>query len=384
VVTAFGGVYALFCAARIDLSVPLVYPLLAYVLGRLLLIGLGRARPAPMRPLVPAAVLAVLLVFLVGFRAALNVTDSNVIDVGYAGVIGADKLAKGDPLWGHFPKDNPYGDTYGPVVYAAYVPFEQLLPWSGRWDQLDAAKAVALASDLACLLLLFGIGRRVRDSATGIRLAFLWAACPFSLLVLNTNSNDGLLAALLLAAIAVAGSGAARGAWLALAGWTKFAPLALGPLFLMHGRREARGPYLVGFGVVTVLAMLVVLVWGDASRFLERTVLFQADRDAPFSVWGAYGWDLGQRVAQAAGVLLAVAVAVVPRRRDLVGLAALSGAVLAALQLGTSYWFFLYIGWWLAPLLIAVAAVPRPLAAELSTGPAAARSTPPAAVPART
>ena len=29
-------------------------------------------------------------VFLVGFRLTLNLVDSNVIDVGYSGVIGAD------------------------------------------------------------------------------------------------------------------------------------------------------------------------------------------------------------------------------------------------------------------------------------------------------
>ena len=38
------------------------------------------------------------MVFLVGFRVGLNVTDSNVIDVGYAGVIGANKILYGDKL----------------------------------------------------------------------------------------------------------------------------------------------------------------------------------------------------------------------------------------------------------------------------------------------
>ena len=59
-------------------------------------------------------------------------TSSNVIDVGYAGVIGADRIADGTRLYGTFPKDNEHGDTYGPVNYVAYVPFEQIWPWSGR------------------------------------------------------------------------------------------------------------------------------------------------------------------------------------------------------------------------------------------------------------
>ena len=90
--------------------------------------------------------------FLVGFRIGLNLTDSNVIDVGYAGVIGADRLADGDPLYGGWPKDNEHGDTYGPVTYATYLPFEQLFPWSGVWDDLPAAHGAAIVFDLLTLL----------------------------------------------------------------------------------------------------------------------------------------------------------------------------------------------------------------------------------------
>ena len=53
-------------------------------------------------------------------------------------------------------------------------------------------------------------------------------------------------------------------------------------------------------------------------------------------------------------MLLAVAVAFLPRRRDLVGLSALAAAVLIALQLGVTHWFYLYIVWFLGPLLIAL------------------------------
>ena len=51
-----------------------------------------RAGGRPLRLLIPAPVLALGVVFLLGFRIALNVTDSNVIDVGYAGVIGAQRI----------------------------------------------------------------------------------------------------------------------------------------------------------------------------------------------------------------------------------------------------------------------------------------------------
>ena len=59
-------------------------------------------------------------------------------------------------------------------------------------------------------------------------------------------------------------------------------------------------------------------------------------------------------VVQVAGVMLAVAVAFLPRRRDRVGLSALAAAVLIALQLGVTHWFYLYIAWFLGPALIAL------------------------------
>src|SRR5207248_659596 len=72
--------------------------------------------PAGPRLLIPAPWLALGVVFLLGFRIALNVTDSNVIDVGYAGVIGAQRIVDGKPLYGSYPSDNEHGDTYGPEI----------------------------------------------------------------------------------------------------------------------------------------------------------------------------------------------------------------------------------------------------------------------------
>jgi hypothetical protein len=354
VLAGFGVSVAFFNDAQIGVSVPIVYPLLGYLLGRMLWIGLRRrARPPdPIRLLVPVSWLAVALVFLVGFRITLNVMSSNVIDVGYAGVIGADRIADGLDVWGNFPKDNEHGDTYGPVNYAAYVPFEQAMPWSGRWDDLPAAHAASVVFDLACLLLLFLVGRRVRGPALGIVLAYAWAAFPFTLYAMNTNVNDALVGALVLAALAAAAAPAGRGALIALAGMAKFAPLALAPLFATHTRGRLR----FGAGLVVVLAACgaFVLAYGDPATFYDRTLGFQAERGSPFSIWGLRDWKTPQTAVQVAAVLLAVAVAFVPRRRDLVGLAALSAAVLIALQLGVTHWFYLYIVWFFGPAMVAL------------------------------
>jgi hypothetical protein len=349
---AFGISVAFFNDANIDVSVPLSYPPMIYLLLRMLWIGLRRDRPRdPLRLLVPASWLVIGLLFLVGFRIGLNVADSNVIDVGYAGVIGADRLADGDKLYGGFPKDNEHGDTYGPVTYAAYVPFEQVLPWSGRWDDLPAAHAAAVTFDLLCMALLFLIGRRMRGPTLGLALAYAWAANPFTLYALDCNVNDGLVAALVLAAIATASSPGARGGFIALAGMAKFAPLALAPLFATYSRGTLR--FVLGGALALLPCLLVVLHYGGLHTFYDRTLGFQSSRGSPFSVWGLYGWKTAQTAVQVAAVLLAVAVAFLPRRRDLVGLCALAAAVLIALQLGVTHWFYLYIVWFLGPALIA-------------------------------
>jgi hypothetical protein len=364
VLSAFSVSLACFNAARIDWSVPLVYPLLLYLLGRMLWIGLRRRdvvaqAQRPLELLVPVTWLAVAVVFLLGFRVALNVTRSNVIDVGYAGVIGADRFGDGRALYGKFPTDNQNGDTYGPVVYAAYVPFEQALPWSGKWDDLPAAHAASLAFDLLACVLCYLIGRRIRGPDLGVVLAYCWVTFPFTLYASMTNSNDALVGALVLAAVWAAARPFARGGMLALAGLTKFAPLVLAPLFALHPRGRPRSVVLFacGFGLLAALSFVPLLAHNSLRSFWDASIAFQAERGSPFSVWGLYegAWiDVVQRVVQVVAVVGAVVVALVPRRRDLVGLAALSAAILIALQLGVTHWFYLYIPWFFPLATIAL------------------------------
>ena len=89
-----------FNRGEIDVSVPLVYPPLIYLLIRMLAIAFVprvRERAGSLRPIVPVAWLLIALLFVCGFRIGLNATDSNVIDVGYSGVIGADRITHGSP-----------------------------------------------------------------------------------------------------------------------------------------------------------------------------------------------------------------------------------------------------------------------------------------------
>src|SRR5215212_3603690 len=97
VLLAFGISQLYFNQGRIDVAIPLVYPLLGYLLVRTLLAGLRpRERTQRLVPRLPVRWMAVGLVLLVAFRVGLNVEDSNVVDVGYASVVGADRIMHGE------------------------------------------------------------------------------------------------------------------------------------------------------------------------------------------------------------------------------------------------------------------------------------------------
>jgi hypothetical protein len=357
---------AFFNHADIDASVPLSYPPLIYLLARLLwLLRRDAPRPPPLRLNFGPRWLTLGLVVLIAFRVGLNVLNSNVIDVGYANVVGAQKVLDGSAIYGQFPTDITRGDTYGPVAYEAYAPFVALWGFSGRWDDLPAAHAAAIFFDLLTIALLFLLGLRIRGPTTGIVLAYAWAAFPFTALALESNSNDALVAALVLAALLLADWAPARGALAALAGLAKFAPLALAPMLALHRVRERgrRGvvAFAAAFVVVAALVSIPALAHNSLAEIFDRTVQYQADRSAPFSIWGLYG-GLGaeQLAVQLLAGLLALAVAVMPRRDDEIGLCAAAAAILIAVQLGVSYWFYLYIPWFFAPAIVALLGIYEP------------------------
>jgi hypothetical protein len=332
---------------------------LLYLLARVLMAGFRpRERPGRLVPHVPIAWLAVALVFLVAFRVALNAVDSNVIDVGYAGVIGADRVVDGDELYGAgFSEDVERGDTYGPVTYLLYVPFEQALKWSGAWDDLPAAHGAAIAFDLLAIGGLLLLGRALRPGGEGrtlgMALAWAWAAYPYTAFVLETNSNDTLVALACIAALLAFARrhAAASGVALGLGAAAKFAPLALAPLF------ARRSPVALGAALALTVAVAVVpfVPDGGLRELYDRTVGYQAGRGSPFSVWGQVdSLDWLQTVVKLAAVGLAVAVAFVPRMVDERQVAALGAAVLIAVQLAVSHWFYLYVVWFVPFVLVAM------------------------------
>jgi hypothetical protein len=404
----FTASLAFFDRGEIFRSVPLVYPVLAYLVARGLWVGFGR-RGTALTSVWPTWVLAAAAVFLLGFRVGLNLEEPRgVIDVGLAGVVGASRILDGEAPYGNMPqrgnlepcgpKDSEgqvreriqtngrceagieRGDTYGPVSYLAYVPAVAIWPWSGKWDSLPAAHATSIAFDLLAVLVLVLIGLRFGGRRLAVLLAFAWAAYPFTAYALNANTNDAIMPALLLAGFWLLTSDWARGASVALAGWAKFGALIVAPLWATYPvfdlRRVAR--FAAAFAAATLLAFSMLLLepsLREAIRtFWERSIAFQSGRNSPFSIWGwgqyhAEGIpDLGflQPVIAVLAVALAGVVAVVPRRKTPLRLAALTAALLAAFQLTLTHWFYLYLPW-LVPFVFLWLLLPEPDGQETGT-----------------
>jgi hypothetical protein len=353
---SFGASHFFFNRAEIGVSVPLQYVPLAYLFGRALWVGF-RGRGDGLRPAWPAAWLLVAALFLMGLRVGLNMADSGVIDVGYASEVGANRIAHGEPIYANFPEDVSQGDTYGPVTYYSYVPFERIWPWSGAWDDLPAAHGAAVFFDLATFALLILLGRRIRPGPPGNRLAailaFGWAAYPYTAFALLSNSNDSLVAMLLVATLLFLARPAARGALAALATFSKFAPVVLIPMLATYGSKRWR--FVLAFAATTVAVMLWPAIDPGLHAFYDRTIAYQAGRDSPFSIWGQAPSLEPFRITLLIGVvILAVAFAFRPKEKQLFQVAALGAALLIGLQLTMHHWFYLYIVWFYPLLLVAV------------------------------
>ena len=124
------------------------------------------------------------------------------------------------------------------------------------------------------------------------------------------------------------------------------------------------------FAAATVASFWVVLLSGDPLHelhvFYERTFEIQADRSSPFSLWdwGDYRArglpDLAwmQRLLQAGLIVAAVALAIRPRSKTPLQLAAFTGALLVVFQLTLTHWTGLYVVWFFPFVLLATYAGP--------------------------
>jgi hypothetical protein len=182
-------------------------------------------------------------------------------------------------------------------------------------------------------------------------------AYPYTTFVLESNSNDSLVALACVGALLAASLARdyAAGLWtgvaIALGTAAKFVTLALAPLF---ARRE---PLVYGAALLLALVATVApfVPDGGVRELYDRTIGYQASRPSPFSIWGQVdSIDWLQTVLKVAAAGLALLVAFVPRRPDLRQTAALGAGVLIAVQLIATHWFYLYIVWFVPFVFVAL------------------------------
>jgi hypothetical protein len=332
-------------------AVILWYPPLVYLLVRTLLMGFGIGEKVEMTSNFPLWLLMTLAGLASGLVLGLNV-DSRVIDVGYAGVVGADRILEGTIPYGHMPADVGTGDTYGPLNYLLYVPFVLMFGFSGDWDFLPAAHALTLFSFVAGAMALFIAGYRLSGKEGAAALVFAWAAFPYTVYATNNNTNDIIVAAVSAIGLAAAASPIARGASVAAGFAVKLYPLVLGPLWITYQGRKRKPivDFVLGGTGVLLLTFWVILLDGhpfeSAMLFYHKTLAFQGDRTTPWTIFSQVPQLVFlQRPLMALAIFLSILVAFVPREKTLRRLAALSAALVVAFQLTVNYWFYAYIVW---------------------------------------
>jgi hypothetical protein len=333
-------------------AVLLWYLPLIYLFARTLLMGFGIGERVEKTSNFPTWLLLGLACLACGLVLALNL-DSRVIDVGYAGVVGADLILEGTIPYGNMPQEVGTGDTYGPLNYLLYVPFIVLFGFSGEWDFLPAAHALSALAYVAGALALFVAGWRLSGPKVAAALTFAWAAFPYTLYAANNNTNDIVVAAIAAIGLAAASSPLGRGATIVAGFAVKLYPIILAPLWMMHDGVARRRPivdFVVGGVGVLLLTFWVLVIDGrpiEAARlFYEKTIAFQGTRESPWTIFSQVP-EVGflQQPLLAGVIVLAFVVAVWPRRRTLRRLAAFSAALVIGFELTTNYWFYPYVTW---------------------------------------
>ena len=254
VLLSFGVSLAFFNRGSVFRASALAVPPLLYLLGACA----GSASLAPVRaaarPVWPVWVLAGATLFLVGFRIGLNVqTPRSVIDVGYAGVIGArPHPRRGGAVRAHAaagrlkpcgPADADGSSAIASRRTAAASRRTRAATRTGRSPtrlrpggrgvrlEREVGRAARGARDVDRARPLVAARARARRAAArrtpaGATLAFAWAAYPFTAYALAREHERRADAR----AARRGGSGSRprprRGGGVALAGWTKFAVAA--------------------------------------------------------------------------------------------------------------------------------------------------------------
>lgn len=353
---------------------------LLYFLRALWAAGERPSEPGESAGVGSAGVLAGCLLLAIGYHGwviATGVTE----DSGVWGCFGAQHLLRE----GQWPYGQPHfgdGSTYGPLLYlllaplvalfppgyvadgGAFVPLVEEIPPTFERLEFAASKWFVAGADLAIIAALVVIGRRWRDWRLGLGLALAYAVLPQTLIEL-IHPSRALPAAFVLAGVALAARPAWSGAMLGCAIASMHFPVVLVPLWWGRYEGRDRWRFLAPLALIG-LACLAAIEVGESSwgRFWvstwENLEGEQGYGSSPFGVWGVNpDWTTIKRPLRYLMFAWCLWLARWPAgRRDPRRLAALTAAVLVAIQLWKTHAGGQYITWYLPLLLLAMFAVP--------------------------
>ena len=111
--------------------------------------------------------------------------------------------------------------------------------------------------------------------------------------------------------------------------------------------------YALALAAALALSVIPFIPDGGLRELYDRTIGYQVSRPSPFSIWDRTSMEWPHTIAKALVAVLALGVAFVPRERGPRQMAALGAAVLIAVQLVATYWFYLYVVWLVPFVLVA-------------------------------
>ena len=370
-------------------AMPLAYPPLLYLLGRMAWIG-WKGRGSPSRPLWPVWVLLAATVFLAGFRFGMNVARRT----SSTSARGRDRRAADRPRTARCPtatcpttrggvrrgrrrrlragadpderplrgRQRPRATRTARSATSAYVPGFLAHGLDCKWDFLPAAHFTSLLWDALALARASapsasasagrGSGRPWRSRGRPTRSRSTSRA--------RTRTTRSCRRFLIWGLLRHLGA-CARPLRRRSPRWTKFAAFLLFPLWASYpdGRRASPRQQLLflgGFLLATALGFWILLLEPDplhaARVFWDRTFGWQLSRPSPFSIWD---WERVPRLPGPARPPDGAegpaprrrpsSLYFVPRTKNVIQLAALSGALLIGFELVLTHWFYLYIPW---------------------------------------
>jgi hypothetical protein len=361
-----------------------------------------RSAGSPWQPGGSRQALAVLAIVLVALDVAVALY-SPPDDAGYFVNIGAQRLRErvrwpyGDPLLTGTP-----AAAYGPVLYAAHVPFQLALaphPVNAQspprppiesgdvyfLPPLAATKLCTAAFHLIAVAALFAAGRRLRGATVAWALVVLYCGSAYVLGVGGERYFIGGMtfvshiapAATTLVAFALLQRPAWSGAALAASVGTLFYPVFMVPAWLGYywKDRVALRKFIIGFGIAALAIAAVVVLLSHPARGLGRIATIASDTlghqespeaygSSPFGFWGQRGGVRLWLMTPLAGAqsltrpvvliffVFAASMFVVAQRRT----AAQFALIVAAVAMGAELWKIhataTYVTWYYPFLLI--------------------------------